>query len=138
MNERNFKKEDIISAVNCSTSDTSVLEKEETNLIIKEGKREGKLSKIRMRESTMKKTGRENWNRSITKNETNGMSGCQTEDNDNDNDNDTLREVPHWSDEGLALQAKVSGPWPHKKRICLTGEACSIGKVQEQTVVDRV
>ena len=59
-------------------------------------------------------------------------------DNDNDNDNDTLREVPHWSDEGLALQARASGPWPHEKRICLTGEACSIGKVQEQTVVDRV
>ena len=29
-------------------------------------------------------------------------------DNDNDNDNDTLREVPHLSDEGLALQAKHS------------------------------
>ena len=26
---------------------------------------------------------------------------------DNDNDNDTLREVPHLSDEGLALQARV-------------------------------
>ena len=56
----------------------------------------------------------------------------------NDNDNDTLREVPHWSDEGLALQARASGPWPHEKRICLTGEACSVGKVQEQTVMDRV
>ena len=35
-----------------------------------------------------------------------------TEDNDNDNDNDsdTLREVPHQSNEGLALQARVSGP----------------------------
>ena len=33
----------------------------------------------------------------------------------NDNDNDTLREVPHRSNEGLALQARVSGPWPHKK-----------------------
>ena len=31
-------------------------------------------------------------------------------DNDNDNDNDTLREVPHQSNEGLALQARVSGP----------------------------
>ena len=41
------------------------------------------------------------------------------EDNDNDNDNDTLREVPHWSDEGLALQARVSGPWPHKKESVL-------------------
>ena len=30
--------------------------------------------------------------------------------NDNDNDNDTLREVPHQSNEGLALQARVSGP----------------------------
>ena len=37
-------------------------------------------------------------------------------DNDNDNDNDTLREVPHPSNEGLALQARVSGPWPHKKK----------------------
>ena len=33
--------------------------------------------------------------------------------------NDTLREVPHWSDEGLALQARVSGPWPHKKESVL-------------------
>ena len=31
-------------------------------------------------------------------------------DNENDNDNDTLREVPHQSNEGLALQARVSGP----------------------------
>ena len=30
-------------------------------------------------------------------------------DNDNDNDNDTLREVPRPSNEGLALQARVSG-----------------------------
>ena len=29
--------------------------------------------------------------------------------NDNDNDNDTLREVPHPSNEGLALQARVKG-----------------------------
>ena len=29
--------------------------------------------------------------------------------NDNDNDSDTLREVPHPSNEGLALQARVSG-----------------------------
>ena len=42
--------------------------------------------------------------------------------NDNDNDNDTLREVPHLSDEGLALQARASGPWPPRKRICLTGK----------------
>ena len=40
-------------------------------------------------------------------------------DNDNDNDNDTLREVPHRSNEGLALQARVSGPWPHKKESVL-------------------
>ena len=32
------------------------------------------------------------------------------DDSDNDNDNDTLREVPHPSNEGLALQARVSGP----------------------------
>ena len=38
---------------------------------------------------------------------------------DNDNDNDTLREVPHPSNEGLALQARVSGPWPHKKESVL-------------------
>ena len=25
-----------------------------------------------------------------------------------------------------------------RKRICLTGETCSVGKVQEQTVMDRV
>ena len=37
----------------------------------------------------------------------------------NDNDNDTLREVPHRSNEGLALQARVSGPWPHKKESVL-------------------
>ena len=37
----------------------------------------------------------------------------------NDNDNDTLREVPHPSNEGLALQARVSGPWPHKKEYVL-------------------
>ena len=36
---------------------------------------------------------------------------------DNDNDNDTHREVPHPSNEGLALQARVSGPWPHKKNL---------------------
>ena len=40
-------------------------------------------------------------------------------DGDNDNDNDTLREVPHRSNEGLALQARVSGPWPHKKESVL-------------------
>ena len=38
---------------------------------------------------------------------------------DNDNDNDTLREVPHRSNEGLALQARVSGPWPRKKESVL-------------------
>ena len=43
-------------------------------------------------------------------------------DNDNDNDNDTLREVPHPSNEGLALQARVSGPWPHKKESVLLVE----------------
>ena len=33
----------------------------------------------------------------------------RTRDNDNDNDKDTLREVPHPSNEGLALQARVQG-----------------------------
>ena len=66
---------------------------------------------------------------------------CST--SDNDNDNDTLREVPHRSNEGLALQARVSGPWPHKKRICLTGEACSLARCAStnccgQSVVHRV
>ena len=32
---------------------------------------------------------------------------------------DTLIEVPHWSDEGLALQARASGPWPHEKESVL-------------------
>ena len=41
---------------------------------------------------------------------------------DNDNDNDTLREVPHRSNEGLALQARVSGPWPLKKESVLLGK----------------
>ena len=48
---------------------------------------------------------------------------------DNDNDNDILREVPHPSNEGLALQARVSGPWPHKKNLfcwcsLLGGKVC--------------
>ena len=34
-------------------------------------------------------------------------------------DHDTLREVPHPSNEGLALQARVSGPWLHKKESVL-------------------
>ena len=34
-----------------------------------------------------------------------GIQGLN--DNDNDNDKDTLREVPHLSNEGLALQARV-------------------------------
>ena len=36
-----------------------------------------------------------------------GQTLKKTGDNDNDNDNDTLREVPHPSNEGLALQARV-------------------------------
>ena len=43
-------------------------------------------------------------------------------EDDNDNDNDTLKEVPHPSNEGLALQARVSGPWPHKKESVLLVE----------------
>ena len=42
-----------------------------------------------------------------------GNNEKQMKNGHNDNDNDTLREVPHLSDEGLALQARASGPWPH-------------------------
>ena len=35
--------------------------------------------------------------------------GKKHEPEDNDNDNDTLRKVPHPSNEGLALQARVKG-----------------------------
>ena len=55
-------------------------------------------------------------------------------DNDNDNDNDTLKEVPHPSNEGLALQARVSGPWPHKKESVLLVELARWQGVQTQTV----
>ena len=58
--------------------------------------------------------------------------------NDNDNDNDTLREVPHQSNEGLALQARVSGPWPLEKESVLLGKLAPWQGVQIQTVVDRV
>ena len=37
----------------------------------------------------------------------------------NDNDNDTLREVPHPSNEGLALQAKVGAMTPQKESVLL-------------------
>ena len=40
-------------------------------------------------------------------------------DNDNDNDNDTLREVPHLSHEGLALQARVQGSHDTTKKNLL-------------------
>ena len=60
------------------------------------------------------------------------------EDNDNDNDNDTLREVPHQSNEGLALQARVSGPWPLKKESVLLGKLAHWQGVQVQTVMDRM
>ena len=61
---------------------------------------------------------------------------CETaeDDVDNDNDNDTLREVPHPSNEGLALQARVSGPWPHKKESVLLVELARWQGVQTQTV----
>ena len=55
-------------------------------------------------------------------------------DNDNDNDNDTLREVPHPSNEGLASQARVSGPWPHKKESVLLVELARWQGAQVQTV----
>ena len=52
---------------------------------------------------------------------------------DNDNDNDTLREVPHPSNEGLALQARVSGPWHHKKESVLLVEIARWQGAQVQT-----
>ena len=55
-------------------------------------------------------------------------------DNDNDNDNDTLREVPHPSNEGLALQARVSGPWSHKKESVLLVKLARWQSAQVQTV----
>ena len=60
--------------------------------------------------------------------------GRQSRDNDNDNDNDTLREVPHQSNEGLALQARVSGPWPHKKESVWLVELARWQGLQVQTV----
>ena len=62
--------------------------------------------------------------------------------NDNDNDNDTLREVPHPSNEGLALQARVSGPWPHKKESVLLVELArwqgvQVHPVKRQNVVQQ-
>ena len=59
-------------------------------------------------------------------------------DNDNDNDNDTLREVPHRSNEGLALQARVSGPWPHKKESVLQVKLALLARCKYKPVVDRV
>ena len=53
---------------------------------------------------------------------------------DNDNDNDTLREVPHPSNEGLAIQARVSGPWLHKKESVLLVELARRQGAQVQTV----
>ena len=67
-----------------------------------------------------------------------GVTIVEDNDNDNDNDNDTLREVPHRSNEGLALQARVSGPWPHKKESVLQVKLALWQSVQVQTVVDRV
>ena len=52
----------------------------------------------------------------------------------NNNDNETLRGVPHQSNEGLALQARVSGPWLHKKESVLLMELARWQGVQVQTV----
>ena len=57
-------------------------------------------------------------------------------------DNDTLREVPHPSNEGLALQARVSGPWPHKKESVLLvklarWQGAQVQTVKRQNVVQR-
>ena len=61
--------------------------------------------------------------------------------NDNDTDNDTLREVPHPSNEGLALQARVSGPWPHKESVLLVElarwQSAQVQTVKRQNVVQR-
>ena len=65
-------------------------------------------------------------------------SDCHSEDHINDNDNDTLREVPHQSNEGLAIQARVSGPWPLKKESVLLGKLAHWQGVHVQTVMDRV
>ena len=43
-------------------------------------------------------------------------------------------EVPHPSNEGLALQARVSGPWPHKKESDLLVELARWQGAQVQTV----
>ena len=59
---------------------------------------------------------------------------CEFHQHDNDNDNDTLREVPHPSNEGLALQARVSGPWHHKKESVLLVELARWQGAQVQTV----
>ena len=70
-----------------------------------------------------------------------GQKGQETKrqpKRDNDNDNDTLREVPHQSNEGLALQARVSGPWPLKKESVLPGKLAHWQGVQVQIVMDRV
>ena len=61
---------------------------------------------------------------------------------DIDIDIDTLREVPHPSNEGLALQARVSGPWPHKKESILLVElarwqGAQVQIVKRQNVVQR-
>ena len=59
-------------------------------------------------------------------------------DNDNDNDNDTLREVPHWSDEGLASQARVSGPWPHKKESVLQVKLALLARCKTEKFYDSI
>ena len=63
-----------------------------------------------------------------------GEEKSSSQDGCNDNDNDTLREVPHPSKEGLALQARVSGPWSHKKESVLLVELARWQGVQTQTV----
>ena len=58
-----------------------------------------------------------------------------------DNDNDTLREVPHPSNEGQALQARVSGPWPHKRNLSCWyiahWQGAQVQTVKRQNVVQR-
>ena len=62
------------------------------------------------------------------------LGNCSLPARTGDNDNDTLREVPHPSNEGLALQARVSAPLSHKKESVLLVELARWQGAQVQTV----
>ena len=57
-------------------------------------------------------------------------------DDGNDNDNDTLRKVPHQSNEGLALQARVQGSYTHEKESVVLLKLAQWQVVHVQTVMD--